>query len=69
MTEKIVRTVAEIAAARDRARKASFALEDAEGDNAVEETSYQTLQWVLGNTDVDPTVEMGADDEDDPDEE
>jgi hypothetical protein len=76
-TYVIARTADEINEARNRAQQVSFAAEDdpeQEGDE-VADAVYQTLQWVLGDADVDPTVEMAEladasdDDEDDPDDE
>jgi hypothetical protein len=72
-TYAVARTAEEINEARNRAQQVSFAAEDdpeQEGDE-VAEAVYQTLQWVLGDSDTDPTVEMAADedDEDDPDDE
>jgi hypothetical protein len=62
---KIIRSDDELAAARDRAQAATFKAEDAgdtdEGASAV----YELFQWMTGNSDTDPTAEMGEDEEDD----
>jgi hypothetical protein len=68
---EIARTADEISEARFRAQAVSFADDDpyTEGGDEVAEAVYQTLQWVLGDADTDPTVEMAESDEEDPDEE
>lgn len=62
---QIARTADEINEARNRAQKVSFAADDAGDSDDAAEAVYQALQWVLGDTDTDPTVEMakGEDDE------
>lgn len=55
----IIRGPAEVNAAGMRAQKASFAAEDAGDTDDAAEAVYTFYQWLTGNTDVDPTEEMG----------
>lgn len=57
---QVARTADEISEARNRAQKVSFAAEDAGEQDEAAEAAYQALQWVLGDTDTDPTVEMAG---------
>lgn len=59
----VERTEKEINAARDRAQKAAFDAEDKGGTDAAASAVYDVLQWLMGDSDVDPTEEMGLDDE------
>ena len=59
---QIVRTVEEIDAARYRAQKASFDAEDSGETFDEAEAVYQVLQWILGDIDADPTLEMAEED-------
>ena len=58
---KIMRTVEEIDAARFRAQKAAFDAEDAGATDDAAEAAYGVLQWLLGDSDNDPTLEMAED--------
>jgi hypothetical protein len=56
---RIVRTDEEIGSARSRAQKASFDAED-EGSRDEEASAiYDSIQWLFGYSDADPTEEMG----------
>jgi len=58
---KITRTAGEIDAARCRAQRVSFAADDAGDGDEVAEAMYQVLQWVLGDSPTDPTVDLAED--------
>jgi hypothetical protein len=58
---QVARSAEEISAARFRAQKVSFAAEDAQAPDEAAEAVYQVLQWVLGDEDTDPTLEMDED--------
>jgi hypothetical protein len=55
---QVARTAEEISEARGRVQTVAFAAEDAGESDEVAEAVYQALQWVLGDTDVDPTIEL-----------
>jgi hypothetical protein len=59
MASIIVRSDAQIEAARLRAQKAAFAAEVSGDTDDAAETAYSLLQWLTGNDDADPTAEMG----------
>lgn len=61
MADKIARSVEEINEARFRAQKAAFAADDAGDTDDVASTAYDLLQWIFGDSDNDPTTEMGDD--------
>jgi hypothetical protein len=63
----VARTAEEISEARARAQKAAFDAEDSGQDDEVASAVYDTLQWILGDSDVDPTEEMGDDEDEDDD--
>lgn len=58
-----MRNVKEISDLMARVQKVTFAAEDAGDSDETAEAVYQTLQWVLGNTDQDP-MEYVAEDAD-----
>jgi hypothetical protein len=60
MAAEVVRTQDEIDAAAMRAQKASFEAEDAGDTDDAAEAIYSFWQWMTGNSDTDPTDEMGA---------
>ncbi len=49
-----VRSEAEIEAVRVRAQKCHFDAEDHNDDDEAAKVMYETLNWVLGNTDENP---------------
>jgi hypothetical protein len=55
---KIVRTEDEIEAARERAQATAFAAEDAGDTDDGASAVYEFCQWLQGNSDIDPTLEM-----------
>lgn len=55
----VVRTDEEIQAAWNRAQKAAFDADDAGETDDAASTAYDLLQWLTGNGDTDPTIEMG----------
>lgn len=55
----VVRTDEEIQAAWNRSQKAAFDAEDAGETDDAASAAYDLLQWLTGNTDTDPTIEMG----------
>jgi hypothetical protein len=59
---QIIRTVEDIDAARFRAQKAAFAAQDDDEFDDAAEAAYGVLQWILGNSDTDPTLEMAEED-------
>ena len=63
MANQIARSVEEINEARFRAQKAAFAADDAGDTDDAATAAYDLLQWVFGDSDVDPTSEMGEEDE------
>lgn len=64
MAFEIKRTPEEIEQARYRAQAAAFAAEDREEHDDAASAVYDLLQWLAGDSDVDPTEEMGADEDD-----
>ena len=72
-TPAIVRSPEEISAARFRAQAASFSASDNDLMDDAADAVYAFCQWLFGDDDTDPTVEMtaggDASDEDDPDDE
>jgi hypothetical protein len=72
-TPAIVRSPVEINEARNRAQVASFNASDNDLMDDAADAVYAFCQWLFGDDDTDPTVEMTADgdasDEDDPDDE
>lgn len=63
MAGKIVRSAAEISAARDRAQRAAFDAEDAGDTDEAASAVYEFTQWLFGDSDTDPTEEMGQGDD------
>jgi hypothetical protein len=61
MADQIVRSTEEINAARFRAQKASFDADDAGDTDDASTAVYEFTQWLFGDTDIDPTTEMGDD--------
>lgn len=64
MVESVVsikRTVEDITNAAMRAQKATFAAEDDGGSDEAAEAIYSFWQWITGNSNTDPTAEMGED--------
>jgi len=59
---QIIRTAEEIDAARDRAQKAAFDAEDAGDTYDAAEAVYGFIQWIFGDSDTDPTLEMAEED-------
>lgn len=57
----VIRTADEIDQARKRAQQASFAADDAGEMDEPAEAVYQFTQWLFGDTDTDPTLEMTED--------
>jgi len=68
MALKIVRTPEEIDAMRQRAQAAAFAAEDQGGEDEAASAIYDALQYLFGDSDIDPTEEMGEDPDSDEDE-
>lgn len=62
MADKIARGVEEINEARFRAQRAAFAADDAGETDEAASAVYDLLQWIFGDSDNDPTSEMGEDD-------
>lgn len=60
---KSVRSAEEVDQARQRAQAAAFAAEDREMTDDAANAIYDLLQWLAGDSDVDPTEEMGADED------
>jgi hypothetical protein len=58
MANEIVRSTEEINDARVRAQMVSFAADDAGDTDEAASAAYDVLQWLFGDSDVDPTVEM-----------
>jgi hypothetical protein len=63
MAEQIRRSVAELSEARKRAQTAAFAADDAGDQDDAASTAYDLLQWIFGDSDVDPTTEMGMEED------
>lgn len=61
MAAQIVKSAEEIEVAAMRAQKASFAAEDEGDTDDLAEGIYSFWQWMTGNSDVDPTLELGDD--------
>lgn len=58
MADQIVRSTEEINDARVRAQMVAFAADDAGDTDDAASAAYDILQWLFGDSDVDPTVEM-----------
>jgi hypothetical protein len=64
MAFEVRRTPEEIEQARQRAQKAAFAAEDRDQADDAANAVYDLLQWLAGDSDADPTEEMGDDPDD-----
>lgn len=59
MAVQITRTDEELQDAWNRAQKAAFDAEDAGETDDAASAVYDLFQWMTGNSDADPTAEMG----------
>jgi hypothetical protein len=66
-TPSIARSPVDINEARNRAQVAAFAAEDNDETDDAASAVYDFCQWLFGDSDTDPTVEMVESDDDEDD--